>query len=90
MDKNEEEISGESTRAVHGGELRSKYAQSLINPIVQSATYTFEALEEFEAFKAGEKSLYEYGRYGNPTQRVAECKSLRWKMQKKLCFFPPA
>ncbi len=74
MDKNEDSFRGESTRAVHGGEVRNKYAQSLINPIVQSATYTFEDLEEFEAFKAGEKSLYEYGRYGNPTQRVAECK----------------
>ncbi len=74
MDKNGDGINGESTRAVHGGELRNKYAQSLINPIVQSATYTFNNLEEFEAFKAGEKSLYEYGRYGNPTQRVAECK----------------
>ncbi|HIL10693.1 MAG TPA: aminotransferase class I/II-fold pyridoxal phosphate-dependent enzyme [Candidatus Latescibacteria bacterium] len=65
---------GESTRSVHGGEERNKFAQSLINPIAQTATFTFNNLDEFEAFKSGEKNLYEYGRYGNPTQRVAECK----------------
>ena len=74
MDHTDKEYTGESTRSVHGGEERSKFAQSLINPIAQTATYTFANLDEFEAFKAGERSLYEYGRYGNPTQRAAERK----------------
>ena len=74
MDQTEENYRGESTRSVHGGEERTKFAQSLINPIAQTATYTFNNLDEFEAFKAGERALYEYGRYGNPTQRTAECK----------------
>ena len=74
MDHTDKEYTGESTRSVHGGEERSKFAQSLINPIAQTATYTFANLDEFEAFKAGERSLYEYGRYGKPTQRAAERK----------------
>lgn len=74
MNNSSDGFVGESTRSVHGGEQRNKFAQSLINPIAQTATYTFSDLEEFEAFKAGEKPLFEYGRYGNPTQRVAECK----------------
>lgn len=65
-------LKGESSRSVHGGEVRKRYAQSLVTPIAQTATYTFASLEEFEAFKAGDKKSYEYARYGNPTQRVAE------------------
>lgn len=72
----EDEISftGESSRAVHGGEERKRFAQSLVTPIAQTATYTFARLEEFEAFKAGDRISFEYARYGNPTQRVAEQK----------------
>lgn len=58
--------------SVHGGELRDRFAQSLITPIAQTATFTFSRLDEFEAFKAGERNGFEYARYGNPTQRVAE------------------
>ena len=60
--------------SVHGGEVRDQYAQSLVSPIVKTATFTFEGVEDFEAFKAGGRSGYEYTRYGNPTQRVAEQK----------------
>jgi cystathionine gamma-synthase len=74
MNREGHQYRGDSTRAVHGGEERLKFAQSLINPIAQTATYVFSSLEEFEAFKAGEKDLFEYGRYGNPTQRAAERK----------------
>ncbi len=65
---------GLSTRAVHEGEDRQKYAGSLIHPIAQTATYVFETVGEFEAFKAGHSRSFEYGRYGNPTQAVAERK----------------
>ncbi len=58
--------------SVHGGERRDRFAQSLITPIAQTATFTFSRLDEFEAFKAGERNGFEYARYGNPTQRVAE------------------
>ena len=65
---------GASTLSVHGGEDRQKLAKSLTTPIAQTSTFVFDDLDEFEAFKAGGKSQYEYGRYGNPTLRVAEQK----------------
>ncbi len=68
----EQPFTGESTRSVHGGENRQRFAQSLITPIAQTATFTFSSLDEFEGFKAGERTAFEYARYGNPTQRTAE------------------
>ena len=65
---------GPSSIAVHGGEERNKHAKSLINPIVQTATYVFDDLDEVEAYTAGETPHFEYGRYGNPTQKTAEAK----------------
>ena len=68
------EYKGPSSRSVHSGESRSKPAKSLTNPIVQTATFVFDDLDEFTSFKAGERQNYEYGRYGNPTVRTAEQK----------------
>ncbi len=68
------EYIGESTRSVHHGENRQKPAKSLTNPIAQTATFVFDDLDEFTAFKAGERQNYEYGRYGNPTVSAAEQK----------------
>ena len=65
---------GPSTRAVHGGEARSKLADALTEPIVQTATYTFANTAELVAYFEGRVEREEYGRYGNPTQRVAERK----------------
>ena len=65
---------GSSTRAVHGGEERRKPAKSVTNAIAQTSTYVFEDLDEFVDFKAGRVASHEYGRYGNPTVRAAECK----------------
>ena len=65
---------GDSTLSVHGGEEREKLDGSLTNPIAQTSTFVFADLDEFEALKAGEKSGFEYGRYGNPTVRAAERK----------------
>lgn len=65
---------GTSTRAVHGGEERRKFGKSVTTPITQTSTYVFDDLDEYEKFKAGEVSHYEYGRYNNPTVRAAELK----------------
>lgn len=65
---------GPSTRAVHGGEARSKLADAVTEPIVQTATYTFANTAELVAYFEGRVEREEYGRYGNPTQRVAERK----------------
>ena len=67
-------LPGASTRSVHGGEERVKGAKSLTNPIAQTSTFVFDTLDEFEAYKAGERTQYEYGRYGNPTLAAAERK----------------
>ncbi len=61
-----------STRAVHAGEPREKYADSLMTPIVQTATFTFKNTKEIELYTKKGKERYEYGRYGNPTEKIAE------------------
>ncbi len=65
---------GPSTLAVHGGEPRPKPAHSLTTPIVQTATYTFANTQELKDHFDGKIERVEYGRYGNPTQRIAELK----------------
>jgi cystathionine gamma-synthase len=65
---------GASTRAVHGGEARAKLANAVTEPIVQTATYTFANTAELADHFEGRIEREEYGRYGNPTQRVAERK----------------
>src|SRR5215510_5030608 len=65
---------GPSTRAVHGGEPRTKAAHGIATPIIQSATYTFADTREIADHFEGRIQREEYGRYGNPTQRVAEQK----------------
>jgi cystathionine gamma-synthase len=63
---------GPSTLAVHGGEPRTKALSSLTTPIVQTSTYTFADTQELCDHFEGRIEREEYGRYGNPTQRVAE------------------
>ncbi|MBT3344807.1 MAG: aminotransferase class I/II-fold pyridoxal phosphate-dependent enzyme [Gemmatimonadetes bacterium] len=65
---------GDSTWSVHGGQERHKYGKSVTEPIAQTATYVFDSLNEFEEYKQGKRSHFEYGRYGNPTVSVAENK----------------
>ena len=65
---------GPSTKAVHGGEPREKPAHSLTTPIVQTATYTWANSQEVKDHFEGKIERIDYGRYGNPTQRVAEAK----------------
>ena len=66
---------GPSTMSVHGGEPRRKPAHSLTTPIVQTATYTWANSQEVkDHFDGKTEDRVDYGRYGNPTQRVAESK----------------
>jgi cystathionine gamma-synthase len=65
---------GPSTQAVHGGEPRIKGANAITTPIVQTATFTFADSAELADHFEGRIHREEYGRYGNPTQRVAEAK----------------
>jgi cystathionine gamma-synthase len=65
---------GPSTLSVHGGETRPKPSHSLATPIVQTATFTWANTQELKDHFDGKGDRVEYGRYGNPTQKVAEAK----------------
>ncbi len=60
------------TKAIHAGERRERYADSLTTPIFQTSTYSFQSSSEIEEYTSKRKDRYEYGRYGNPTQKAAE------------------
>jgi cystathionine gamma-synthase len=63
------------TQCVHGGEPRDKAHDSLVNPIVLATAYPFDDTDELHRYFRGEHQRNEeYGRYGNPTQDVAEAK----------------
>ena len=74
MSQTQDEIEsrGFSTRSIHAGEERRRYADSITTPIVQSATYTFADSKDIEAYTKGGKARFEYGRYGNPTEQIAQ------------------
>ncbi len=63
-----------STRAVHAGEPRTKYADSLTTPIIQTSTFTFKNSKAIEDYTKKGKEHFEYGRYGNPTAKIAEAR----------------
>jgi cystathionine gamma-synthase len=65
---------GISTLAVHAGEPRPKAGNALATPIMQTATYTFADTQELQDHFERRIEREEYGRYGNPTQRIAERK----------------
>jgi cystathionine gamma-synthase len=65
---------GISTLAVHAGEPRPKSGNALATPIMQTATYTFADTQELRDHFERRIEREEYGRYGNPTQRIAERK----------------
>ncbi len=67
---------GESTQAVHGGRSENPY-HSITEPLVSTATFTFENTQAVKAYMQnklwGEPlDRSEYGRYGNPTITAAE------------------
>ena len=72
--KNKSNRGGESlsTRSIHAGEPRKKYADSLTTPIIQTSTFTFRNSKAIEDYTKKGKVRYEYGRYGNPTATIAE------------------
>ena len=63
-----------STLAVHAGEERQKPGDSITDPIYCASTYTFENTQAVIDFIQQKLPREEYGRYGNPTERVVERK----------------
>ncbi len=62
---------GFSTEAVHAGEPRRQYMDSITTPVVFTSSYTFETMEEVIDYVTKKVDRFEYGRYGNPTTAVA-------------------
>lgn len=63
---------GLATISVHAGEDRFRYADSVTTPIVQTSTYAFKDSAHIEAYTRHGHAHFEYGRYGNPTEKVAQ------------------
>jgi cystathionine gamma-synthase len=65
---------GPSTLAVHAGEERQKALNSLTDPIVCASTYTVASTQAVIDFIEQKQNREEYGRYGNPGEKVVERK----------------
>jgi cystathionine gamma-synthase len=65
---------GASTIAVHAGELRQKAGNAITDPIVCAATYTFASTQAVIDYLEQKQDREEYGRYGNPGEKVVERK----------------
>lgn len=65
---------GASTISVHAGESRSKPSDAITDSIVCSSTYTFEDTQSIIDFIEEKQPREEYGRYGNPNEKVVEAK----------------
>ncbi len=67
-------FAGPSTVAIHAGEARQKFADSITDPIIAASTYTFENTDAVIRFIEEKQQREEYGRYGNPGEKVVEAK----------------
>ena len=65
---------GRSTQAIHAGEARQKLGDAVTDPIFCTSTYTFSDLDAAREFYVNQTPREEYGRYGNPTEKVVERK----------------
>jgi len=63
-----------STLAVHAGEDRQKAGDAITDAIFCASTYTFANTQAVIDFIEQELPREEYGRYGNPIEKVAERK----------------
>ena len=65
---------GLSTVAVHAGEQREKPGHAITDPIFCASTYTFASTQAVIDFLEEKQPREEYGRYGNPSEKVVERK----------------
>ncbi len=65
---------GMSTVSVHGGEARQKPGDAITDAIFCASTYTFKSTQSVIDFIEEKQQREEYGRYGNPNERVVERK----------------
>ena len=62
----------DATRCVHGGEERHGQAAPLATPITQSSVFVVPDIDGLRRYAEGDRDLYIYSRYGNPTVAAAE------------------
>ncbi|MFP7299484.1 methionine gamma-lyase [Neobacillus niacini] len=60
------------TEAIHAGYHSGEHLDSLVPPLYQTSTYTFESAEQGERRFAGEEGGFVYSRLGNPTVKILE------------------
>jgi len=65
---------GLSTASVHAGEARRKPSDAITDSICCSSTFTFESTQSIIDFIEQKQDREEYGRYGNPNEKVVERK----------------
>jgi len=65
---------GLSTLAIHAGEARQKLGDAITDPIICASTYTFASTQAIIDFIEQKQPREEYGRYGNPGEKVVEKK----------------
>jgi cystathionine gamma-synthase len=65
---------GYSTQSVHAGERRQKAGDAITDPIYCASTYTFPNTQSVIDFIEQKLPREEYGRYGNPGEKVVEAK----------------
>lgn len=63
-----------STLAIHAGEERQKPGNAISDPIFCASTYTFANTQAVIDFIEHKQPREEYGRYGNPSEKVVERK----------------
>jgi cystathionine gamma-synthase len=63
-----------STMSVHAGEARQKPGDAITDPIFCASTYTFTDTQSVIDYIEQNQQREEYGRYGNPGERVVERK----------------
>ncbi len=74
QNENNQSSAGISTISVHAGELHHKPMDSITDPVVLASTYTFEDTQSVIDFIEQKLPREEYGRYGNPNERIVERK----------------
>jgi len=62
----------DATRAVHSGEDRHGQSAPLTTPIAQTAVFVVPGLDELRQYAKGNRDIYLYSRYGNPTLTAVE------------------
>jgi cystathionine gamma-synthase len=65
---------GFSTQAIHAGEARQKPGDAITDAIFCASTYTFPNTQSVIDFIEQKLPREEYGRYGNPSEKVVERK----------------